>query len=154
MPSSADLVASQDEYQRHVWPVCLWPDQWKTCNLRLIWRSVALNRHRRSDVPTATGVYSLMVQPGIAGHSTCSYLMYIGKAKNLRKRFGDYLTRERIRRPKVVRLLGMYSGHISFFYCTIDEDLLDDTEDELLNAFVPPCNSQFTGEVQQARGAF
>ena len=80
--------------------------------------------------------------------------MYIGKAKNLRKRFGDYLTRERIRRPRVVRLLGMYGGHISFFYSTIDEDLLDDTEDELLNAFVPPCNSQFTGEVQQARGAF
>ena len=80
--------------------------------------------------------------------------MYVGKAKNLRTRFGDYLTRERIRRPKVVRILERYRGHIAFFYSTIDENILDNTEEELINAFVPPCNSIFTGEVQLARGAF
>ena len=154
MPTSADLVASQDEYQKHVWSICLWPKQWKACTVSLRWRNVVLNSDCRSHVPSTTGVYSLVIQPGIAGHSGCAYPMYVGKAKNLRTRFGDYLTRERIRRPKVVRILERYRGHIAFFYSTIDENILDNTEEELINAFVPPCNSIFTGEVQLARGAF
>ena len=95
-----------------------------------------------------------MVQPQIGGHSGSSYLMYVGKAKNLRARFGDYLTRERIRRPKVVRVLELYSGQLTFFYSAIDENVLDDMEEELINAFVPPCNSRFNADVQRARGAF
>ena len=80
--------------------------------------------------------------------------MYVGQAKNLHKRFGDYLTRERVRRPKVVRLLEMYGGYIMFFYSKVDQERLDNIEEELINAFVPPCNTKFTGEVQRARGAF
>ena len=154
MPTPADLVAAQDEYNKHVWPICLWPAQWQTCNLHLTWHNVVLNSDCKFDVPTTTGVYSLVIQPGIAGHSGCSYPMYVGKAKNLRTRFDDYLTRERIRRPKVVRVLEMYSGYIAFVYSTIDENILDNTEEELINVFVPPCNSRFTGDVQRARGAF
>ena len=80
--------------------------------------------------------------------------MYVGKAVNLRKRFGDYLTRERMERPKVVRLLEMYTGHIVFYYSTVDNKDLEKTEEQLLDAFIPPCNSRFTGVVQRARGAF
>ena len=157
MPSSpADLVAAQDEYQKHVWSICLWPVQWETCDpaLKLRWDSVALNSEHRSKVPDATGIYSLVVQPAIAGHSGCSYLMYLGKTENLHQRFGDYLTSERTKRPKVVRLLEMYRGYIQFFYSTVDETALDDMEDQLINALVPPCNSKFTGALKEARGAF
>lgn len=80
--------------------------------------------------------------------------MYVGKAKNLRVRFGDYLTRERFRRQKIVRILELYSGYLTFFYSTIDENILDDMEEELINAFIPPCNSKFNAYVQRARGAF
>lgn len=154
MASPADLVASQDEYKKHVWPICLWPKQWKTCSVRLKWHNVVLNDDSKPKVPHTTGVYSLVIQPGIAGHPGCSYLMYVGQAKNLHKRFGDYLTRERVRRPKVVRLLEMYGGYIMFFYSKVDKEILDNIEEELINAFVPPCNTKFTGEVQRARGAF
>ena len=80
--------------------------------------------------------------------------MYVGKATNLRKRFGDYLTIERTKRAKVARLLEMYTGHIVFYYSTVDNEDLETTEEQLLNAFVPPCNSRFTGIVQRAQGAF
>ena len=80
--------------------------------------------------------------------------MYVGKARNLRVRFGDYLTTERVRRQKIVRVLELYSGHLTFFYSTIDENVLDDMEEELINAFIPPCNSRFNADVQRARGAF
>ncbi len=154
MASPADLVAAQDEYQKHVWSICLWPKQWGTYNVSLKWHNVALNDDSKLKVPHTTGVYSLVIQPGIAGHSGCSYLMYVGQAKNLHKRFDDYLTRERVRRPKVVRLLEMYGGYIMFFYSKVAEETLDNIEEELINAFVPPCNTKLTGEVQRARGAF
>ena len=65
-PSPADLVALQNEYQNHVWPICLWPAQWKAGDpaLQLSWESVVLNSEHRSRVPDATGLYSLVVQPG------------------------------------------------------------------------------------------
>ena len=154
--SPADLVESQDAYQKHIWRICLWPAQWKTCspNLELRWDSVALNGEHRSKVPNTTGIYTLVIQPGIAGHLGCSYVMYLGKTKNLKRRFGDYLATERNRRPKVVRLLEMYSSYIHFFFTKVDATRLDNTEERLINAFVPPCNSTFTGNVKEARGAF
>ena len=154
MPSPADLTKTQNEYKIHVEGICLWPKRWKTCNVSLTWHFVALNHESKAKVPSTTGVYSLVIQPGIAGHSACSYLMYIGKSKDLRRRFGDYLTIERHRRDKIVRLLKIYHGYIWFFYSKVEEKTLDNTEEELVNAFVPPCNSMFTGEVQLARGAF
>lgn len=154
MPAPTDLVAAQDDYHRHIWQICLWPARWGSCNSRLRWHSVVLTSDCRSDVPATTGVYSLVLQPQIAGHPGSSYLMYVGKARNLRVRFGDYLTTERVRRQKIVRVLELYSGHLTFFYSTIDENVLDDMEEELINAFIPPCNSRFNADVQRARGAF
>ena len=103
--SPVDMVAAQDEYRTHVWDICLWPRQWLTCNLdlSLSWQSVELNSNQRSEVPQYSGVYSLVIQPGIAGHPACSYLMYLGKAKDLRQRFIDYLNVERHKRPKIVQ---------------------------------------------------
>ena len=154
--SPVDMVAAQDEYRTHVWDICLWPRQWLTCNpdLSLSWQSVELNSNQRSEVPQYAGIYSLVIQPGIAGHPACSYLMYLGKTRNLRKRFIDYLNVERHKRPKIVRLLEKYRGYIQFFYSGIDERKLDKMEEQLINAFVPHCNSRFTGEINKIVGAF
>lgn len=157
MPSPpSDLVALQNEYRNHLWCLCLWPAQWKTCDpeLKLSWHNVELSSEHRSKVPHTTGLYSLVVQPRIAGHPGCSYLMYLGKTENLHRRFGDYLTSERDKRLKVGRLLEMYQGHIYFFYSKVDKTMLDNIEDQLIDVFVPPCNSKFTGKMQKARGAF
>ena len=105
-------------------------------------------------MPQHAGVYSLVVQPRVAGHPACSYLMYLGKAKDLRRRFIDYLTVERRKRPKIVGLLEKYRGYIQFFYSDVDEKELDSMEEQLINAFVPPCNARFTGEISTVKGAF
>lgn len=154
MPPSVDIITPQDEFRLHCWDICLWPKRWKTSSVSLNWHIVALDDDGRSKVPKTTGIYSLVIQPEIAGHSGCSYLMYVGQATDLRRRFSDYLTTEREKRPKIVRLLRRYHGHISFFYSMVDKKTLDNTEDELINAFIPPCNSRFKGEVQQGYGAF
>ena len=73
----------------------LWPHFWQTYLSVHNWESRPLNRVNERHIPQAPGVYSLLLQPGIAGHKLCSNLMYIGEAKDLRVRFHDYLTRER-----------------------------------------------------------
>ena len=114
----------------------------------------SLHKSHKPKIPAVPGIYSLLVQPGIANHADCSYLMYLGKATSLRSRFGNYLTTEKTRRPKIVRLLQMYEGNIQFCYSKVREAKLDAIEEQLYNAFVPPCNSQFSGELSRAKGAF
>ncbi len=114
----------------------MWPKQWSSCTHVLEWRTVALNQGCRSKVPTSAGIYSLVVNPEIAGHPGCSYLMYVGKATDLRRRFGEYLTTERTRRPKIVRLLEMYTGHIAFYYSRVALDALGPAEEQLINGFI------------------
>ena len=154
MPTAVDLVTEQNEYRNHVWPFCLWPRQWKTFNRTLEWCSVELDHDHKSWVPGTPGVYSLVVSAEIAGHPCSSYLMYVGRATNLRRRFGKYLNEERTKRSKIVRLLELYRDRISFVYSIVHNNVLEDTEEELIDALVPPCNSKFTGELQRAIGAF
>lgn len=155
-PTPTDLVAQQNEYNNHVWPMCLWPGQWNACkpSAKLSWKTVTLDPSKRAAVPAAPGIYSLLVQPGIASHAECSYLMYLGKASSLRSRFGNYLTSERLRRPKIVRLLEMYNDHIHFCYSQVPKTKLDAVEEQLYTAYVPPCNAQFSGELSRAKRAF
>ena len=80
--------------------------------------------------------------------------MYVGQAIDLRTRFGKYLTTERKGRAKIVRLLSRCEGYIQFCYSKVSRAKLDDVEEQLNNAFVPPCNTQFTGKVGRAKLAF
>lgn len=151
-----DLVAQQDEYNKHVWRMCLWPTQWnaRSPSAKLVWKTVVLDPSQKSAIPTAPGIYSLLVQPNIANHTGCSYLMYIGKASSLRSRFGNYLTTEKLRRPKIIRLLEMYKDHLHFCYSTVPKAKLDTVEEQLYSAYVPPCNTQFSGELSRSKRAF
>ena len=152
----ADLVAEQSEYGNHLWEVCLWPAQWESFDQQpqLTWQSVDLDNKSKPTVPIAPGVYSLLVQPGIANHGQCSYLMYVGRSTNLRQRFADYLTTEKSKRPKIVRLLHRCEGYIKFCYSKVSEAMLEDVEEQLYTAFVPPCNSKFSGKLSSVVGAF
>lgn len=132
----------------------MWPRQWSSCTHLFDWSTVALNQEFRDDVPTSAGIYSLVVRPGIAGHPDCSYLMYVGQTKDLRKRFGTYLTSERRKRQKIIRLLEIYTGYITFYYTSVSLEALDRVEEQLINAFVPPCNSNFKGTLKGVQGAF
>ena len=156
MSSPVDLVSIQDEYKKHLWNVCLWPAQWKIIDtsLNLSWENVELDSQHKSKIPSTTGIYSLVIQPEIIGNHVCSCLMYLGKTKDLRNRFGQYLTTEKTKRPKIIRLLHMYNGYIQFFYSRVNESMLDNTEEQLINALIPPCNTTFTGIVQKAVRAF
>ena len=153
-----DLIDFQDEYASHLYKFVLWPRQWQSFNdqRNFHWTQTPLRVEERTNIPDNSGIYSLLIQPNIARHPGCSYLMYVGKAVSLRRRFNDYLTSERREtgRPMIYRMLNKYSDYLVFCYILIREADLIATEIEIVDAFMPPTNKQFSADINPVRGAF
>jgi len=168
-PPAFDMVAvargqTQDadgDFATSLHRVALWPTKWRAYveAAALNWRVHRLSAAERPAVPTDEGVYTLLVQPGLAGHPAASFLMYVGKANNLRRRFGDYLQAERRQnaRPKNYRRLIRYSDHLWFCCAPLpgaSDQLLRTVEDGLLVAYVPAWNDQLPAEISGIVKAF
>ena len=130
------------------------PAMWNEMQLPvpLQWRSVDFSNNAKSSVPDESGVYAFMLEPKSAGPPKSAYLLYIGMTcanRGFRRRYADYLTEKKgkgfVRRP-IYRMLNRWDGHIRFHYATIDDAAtIRRTEEELLNACVPPYNQRFMG---------
>lgn len=60
------------------------PEHWKKFSSpsKLIWGGTKFKPSNAKNVPDGkSGVYSFVVQPNIAEHPACAYLMYVGKAE-------------------------------------------------------------------------
>jgi hypothetical protein len=151
-----DIIQKQTDMKAHEHHFFLWPQQWKNYLGTHTWQTCRLDSIEKDRVPKQSGVYSLLIQPGIANHPACSYLMYIGQAKSLQRRFTDYLN-ERKRetgRPKIYRFLNLYQDYVYFCYTTVRKDELTKVENNLLNAYIPPSNDQYPAEIRRIIGAF
>lgn len=153
-----DVIAEQNEEKIHTIQFVLWPRKWQefsdVCILN--WQFHRLVDFERRSIPDESGIYTLLVQPGIANHPVCSYVMYVGKTTSLRRRFGEYLNKEKREtgRPKIFWLLNTYPDHTFFCCAPVSETDLKSVEDALTAAYRPPANSRFSAEVRQARRAF
>ena len=151
-----DIIDEQDVMKAHEHQFILWPRQWSGYVDTHNWKTYNLNENQKVNIPDNPGIYSLLIQPGIANHPACSYLMYIGKTTSLRRRFSNYLN-ERKRetgRPKIFRILNKYKNYMKFCYTIVDEDDLETVENNLLIAFIPPNNDQFPVQLRPLIGAF
>jgi excinuclease UvrABC nuclease subunit len=151
-----DLIRDQDEMIAYSHRFILWPRLWQDYRNTHAWQMYRLCPEERSNIPEQSGIYTLLIQPSIAEHPACSYLMYVGKSNSLRRRFGNYLN-ERTRetgRPKLLRLLNKYPDYIWFCYTIVPEAELDDVETALYTAYLPPSNDQYTAEISRIIGAF
>ena len=153
--SVQDLISEEDEARAHEYTFCLWPKSWQEYSgnpgLTLNWQECQFVTGEVDNVPNDPGLYSFLIQPRLAGHPSCSYLMYVGKTKALRQRFRQYL-REKEResgRPKVVRLLNKYPDNLFFCYTVLpDVSHIDEAEQALIGAFLPPCNDKLPAKVR------
>lgn len=154
----ADIIDEQDELAAHRWTFSLWPKMWSEYGgtKNITWSMVKLNKARRTTIPDRPGIYTLLVQPGIARHPANSCLMYAGKAKSLRSRFGQYLNKERKERgrPLIFRLLTKYDGHIWFCFAQFPAVALKSAEDALILAFLPPANKIYPARISKVMAAF
>ncbi len=156
--SVVDILDEQDEFKANRITFALWRRKWQEYRdvCALDWRLHLLNARERSSIPDESGIYTLLIQPGIANHPACSYLIYVGKSTSLRRRFGEYLGSEKREtgRPKVFRLLNRYPDHTWFCFSLVPLADLDDVEEALLNAYIPPANDRLPAEVSKVvRGA-
>ena len=156
-----DLIEEQNQLKAHEQPFFLWPRQWEEYNLpdSFNWEIHPFQPDEVEKIPSEPGIYSFVIQPGIASHPYCAYLIYIGKTKRtLQERFKEYFREERNAersRPKVLRLLNQYKGYLHFCCVTIAEtERITDIEDALLSAFLPPCNDKFPSSIRRVIGAF
>ena len=159
--SGVDLIQAQDQFSAHQCPFSLWPQKWKAYNLPdpFNWEIYPFQRNQIGNIPSTPGIYSFVIQPGIASHPYCSYLMYIGKTeRTLRQRFREYLREQHNPkgRPKIFRLLNRYQGYLHFCCSAISATgRIGDIEDALITALIPPCNDQFHATISPiVRGAF
>jgi len=151
-----DIIQEEDDMKAHEHHFILWPRQWKKYLDTHNWQTYRLDTTEKDRIPNQSGVYSLFIQPGIANHPACSYLMYVGQAKSLQRRFMDYLN-ERKRgtgRPKIYRFLNKYQDYVWFCCTTVRKVDLTKVEDNLLNAYIPPANDQYPAEIRRIIGAF
>src|SRR5208283_5047888 len=105
--SVVDLVDQTNQLKIWTHEFTLWPQRWQTYARNHEWIGQKLEEVNAKRIPTCPGIYTLVVQPGIAGHNACSYLLYVGQTVSLRRRFGEYLRRERLQvvRPKMTYFL-------------------------------------------------
>jgi len=154
-----DLVIKRtNELEMHTRGMVLWPRNWKAYRLtrHLNWQLRKFDASERYAIPDDSGVYSFLVQPGIAFHPACSYLMYIGQAKSLHRRFGDYL-KERDDpngRETMLELLNKWDGYLWFCFAHVPLTALDSTEYALIRSFWPPFNREYLARVLPPKKAF
>ena len=151
-----DIIQAQDEMRVHQYRFTLWPLRWITYSGVHEWQLSKLADSEVENIPDVPGIYTLLTLPGIANHPACSYLMYVGQTVSLRRRFGEYLKKERKEsgRPKIFRFLNRYSEQVWFCFTTADSSLLDVVEDGLRDAYIPPLNDNYSGELSKVVGAF
>jgi hypothetical protein len=152
----ADILEEEDQKKIHSHEIVLWPRRWNGYRFEtsLTWQIHRLMIAEKPHIPDQPGIYTLLVQPGIAHHPACSYLMYVGKTKSLHRRFGEYL-QEKNRdtgRPRILRLLNGYPDHVWFCFTELLESELHNAEEALIEAYLPPCNEQFPGRFPPGKG--
>ena len=141
------------------------PSKWSsfatiTNSLTTAWREVRFNSAGKRSIPTASGIYAFCVRPKVGSHSDHVYLMYVGKADNLRRRYGDYLRERRngSDRVEVVFFLNTYKRDLWFTYHRVPQAQLKDIEDAMISSIWPPANTAGkaygTLEQEQTREAF
>lgn len=138
----------------------LFPQSWAGFrrSIKLHWNLVRFSPEHAKDVPKdAGGVYSFVVQPGIADHPACSYLLYVGKTKrNFRVRYQEYLAEQRAsdnsRRLAINGMLSKWNGYLWFCYAPISsQEKIAELEDALLAAYLPPFNKNLPGKLNWQR---
>lgn len=102
----------------------------------------------------AGGLYLFFIQGTTIPFSE-KYLAYIGRAKytsteNIRKRVKRYLweSNQKQCRPKIARLFRLWKDYLYIRFCSCtDNDLITAGESTLINAILPPFNSDLPEKI-------
>lgn len=142
------------------------PESWRRFALAnpIGWKRIKFTGANKKRVPQERGVYAFVVSHDNVSFPAHGYVMYVGitgdaSPRNLRKRFGDYLSDSALRkRPAIRSMIEMWKDDLYFHYAGVADASvrLGAIETALNDALLPPYSSNdFSGEVRGiARAAF
>jgi hypothetical protein len=136
----------------------LWADFVLPTGVSLNWHTMKFGApHSENTFDNYGGVYTFVVQPGIAKHPCNSSLLYVGKTKRpFRVRYQEYLRdlnkdSQQTRRPHVTVMMQKWEKYLWYCYARVDGDaLIKSTEKALISAYLPPTNKDLPGVLQKA----
>lgn len=134
------------------------PARWADCQLpvQLKWYPIHFDEANKTLLPPDTGgIYGFVLEPQVPGPPETAYLLYIGKTREVIRRYGEYLFYKSPRgykyRPHIHNMLNKWPDEIWFFFAKLnDRDLRTTVESTLLNSCIPPFNIEFKGRVNTA----
>ena len=151
-----------DLIKYNVSSMILSPTRWSNYNnpTPLNWQRIKFVQENLDRVPDdAFGIYTFIVDAGVANHPHCSYLLYLGKAEkqSLRDRIRQYFyepNNPKGRGPIQDMILNWHTHLYVCFARVENTSTIDDLENSLLEAFIPPMNQNYKGVFGQAYRAW
>ena len=128
----------------------LYPQLWKSSELADYYAGRKWDSYPFSDVvpdlPHAPGIYMFVVGPYCGRLKDHSYIFYVGRTNDLKRRYREYLEEKLGRKPTdrkpIVLLLNDFEGFL-YFHCTqIPESECKRAEDLLKDNLTPFSNTQ------------
>lgn len=110
------------------------------------WQIIRFTNPPEFDIPVASGIYMFVVAPHCGRLQDHSYIFYVGRTKDLRRRYANYLEEQaglrQSNRPDVIIFLNHLRDYVFFHYTLIPENELEIAENLLKDNLTPPANSR------------
>jgi hypothetical protein len=147
-----DIIRSErTQAKAHAYNFTLWPRLWEMFNnsFSYSWAKQLFKKSVMDEIPARSGIYTFVIEPRIANHPSCAFLVYVGKTDNLKRRFGEYIEVQEGKRRHSPLLEQALSQHLEkeylfFYYSFHAKDSLKLYEQALIDGFVPPWNDKKT----------
>lgn len=127
----------------------LYPDLWATPGIAEYysgrnWTITRFTDAPEIEIPSQSGIYMFVVAPRCGNLDDHSYIFYVGKTDNLRRRYREYFEERAGRGPnpreEVVVFLNHLRDHVFFHFTLVSEDELTRAECLLKDNLTPPAN--------------
>ena len=120
-----------------------------------VWTESKFEKTSQGSIPDAMGVYMFVIKsmPEMLTNLQHRYILYVGQAGNLRKRFGEYFHYAHSNKPsdqlkRVMTLI--WKDKLDFHYFETPNFSTSDLtaiEFDLIDRIVPPMNNRFRADV-------
>jgi len=145
------LIAQFLTKKLHKFTFELHPELWGILRLReyytgRLWQEVPFFDPPAVGIPTEPGIYMFVAAPHCGTLKDHSYIFYVGKTKDLKRRYYDYIAEQKglgtNPREEVVNFLHILKGYLVFHYTVVPEAELAEAEALLKDNLTPPANKQ------------
>ena len=110
----------------------------------MLWKSQVLNSTNASLIPEISGVYALLKTNRYKGLPVCTEAVYVGKSKNLKRRFLQYASRKQIHSDLIMNFL--FNENAEFWFSEHSEKDIDNLEKKIISELRTPFNKiQYKG---------